>query len=306
MNLTIINAFLEDLLLPAKKDWYLQKILKGEVSLDNGLLEAFPELYEADLTSASIYQNKPAKAKLYAKQAGILSGVSLIPEIIQTLDSQIFFKPVLKDGQSVVTKQEIGFFEGNLYSLLVLERTLLNFVTHLSGVATNTSKFVQAISSTKAKVLDSRKTLPGLRTLQKKAVVDGGGMNHRMGLFDQVLLKNNHIDIFSGENKVIQAVQKVRLKWHTHYPILVECRDLNEVEQALEMEVDRIMLDNMNFDLMTKAVKKIAGKIPVEATGNVNLENILETAQTGVDFISIGGGLTMNSTRLDLSFGLMN
>jgi nicotinate-nucleotide pyrophosphorylase (carboxylating) len=236
----------------------------------------------------------------------VLSGVDLIPEIVQTLDSQITFKPVLKDGQSVQTKQEIGFFEGNLYSLLVLERTLLNFVTHLSGVATTTSKFVQAISTTKAKVLDSRKTLPGLRTLQKKAVVDGGGMNHRMGLFDQVLLKNNHIGIFSGENKVIQAVQKVKQKWHTHYPILVECRDLSEVEQALEMEIDRIMLDNMNFDLMTEAVKKIAGKIPVEATGNVNLENIFQTAKTGVDFISIGGGLTMNSSRLDLSFGLMD
>lgn len=304
MNITILNSFLEDLLLPAKKDWYLQKIFRGEVSLNKGLLEAFPELWEADLTSASIYANKPAKAKLYAKQTGVLSGVSLIPEIIGTLDPKITFIEVLKDGQRVQAKDEIGFFEGSLYSLLVLERTLLNFVTHLSGVATTTSEFVKAISSTKAKVLDSRKTLPGLRIMQKKAVVDGGGINHRMGLFDQVLIKNNHVDIFPGENKVVQAIKKVKQKWHSHYPILVECRDLNEVEQALEMEVDRIMLDNMNFDLMTDAVKKIAGKIPVEATGNVNLENILQIAQTGIDFISIGGSLTMNSHRLDLSLAI--
>jgi nicotinate-nucleotide pyrophosphorylase (carboxylating) len=305
MNLTIINAFLEDLLIPAKKDWYLGKILKQEVPLNYGLLEAFPELYQADLTSSSLYENKVAKAKLYSKQKGALSGISLIPQISKTLDSKITFTQTLNDGDLVQVGSEIGSFEGNLYSLLVLERTLLNFITHLCGVATTTSQFVKKISPTKAKILDSRKTLPGLRLLQKKAVVDGGGVNHRMGLFDQVLLKNNHIDIFSGENKVIQAVQKVRQKWHTHYPILVECRDLNEVEQALEMEVDRIMLDNMNIDLMSQAVKKIAGKVPIEATGNVSLENIFQIAQTGVDYISIGGGLTMNSNRLDLSFKIL-
>jgi len=194
----------------------------------------------------------------------------------------------------------LAFVEGNGIALLAGERTALNFLGRLSGIATMTSRFVDAVAHTNAVILDTRKTAPGFRLLDKYAVRMGGGHNHRMGLYDMVLVKNNHIDAAGGlEN----AVKKIRDAYGSAYQIEVEVRDLDELQKALALEPSRILLDNMDLETMRRAVKVAAGKVPLEASGNVNLNTVREIAETGVDFIS-AGSLTHSAPVLDTSMHL--
>jgi nicotinate-nucleotide pyrophosphorylase (carboxylating) len=181
--------------------------------------------------------------------------------------------------------------------MLAGERTALNFLGRMSGVATLTRKYVDAVAGTGAVILDTRKTAPGARLLDKYAVRMGGGQNHRLGLYDMVLIKDNHID---GAGSISAAVERVRSQWGHKYPIEVEVKDMDELEEALSLEPTRIMLDNMSQEMMRQAVEKAAGRVPLEASGNVSLETVRAIAETGVDYISVGA-LTHSAPVFDVS-----
>ncbi|MCK4956525.1 MAG: carboxylating nicotinate-nucleotide diphosphorylase [Candidatus Cloacimonetes bacterium] len=237
-----------------------------------------------DVTSQAIFGEEEATYKLFAKDDGILCGAELFKDVFLYLDNQIKFKFYFEDGNNIFTGDLIAEISGKVLSILQAERVALNFLSNLSAVATKTNKFVQ-VAAGKCKILDTRKTLPGYRKLQKYAVKCGGGTNHRLGLFDMVMIKDNHHDAAGG---ITKAVDMVRKQWSDRYKIEVETRNLAEVEEALACNVDVIMLDNMSNEQMRECVKVIAGKAQVEASGNMTLERIDAVADTGVDFISIG------------------
>jgi len=260
-----------------------------------------PPSADHDLTSsATIPGDKRLKGVIFAKKPGTIAGLPLAQAVFITLDPEIKFERLRSDGERVKGGDRLAFVEGNGIALLAGERTALNFLGRLSGIATMTSRFVDAVAHTNAVILDTRKTAPGFRLLDKYAVRMGGGHNHRMGLYDMVLVKNNHIDAAGGlEN----AVKKIRDAYGSAYQIEVEVRDLDELQKALALEPSRILLDNMDLETMRRAVKVAAGKVLLEASGNVNLNTVREIAETGVDFIS-AGSLTHSAPVLDTSMHL--
>jgi nicotinate-nucleotide pyrophosphorylase (carboxylating) len=296
--LLLLQAIIEDLCGPDELKVYLEEIIRGGYDVHKGLIKNFPELVERDVTSSALTENKRAVHVIISKEMGVVSGLREAVEIFKIVDPKVKFTPFKEDGEVVKSGDEVAKIEGDLWSLLVGERAALNFLCHLSGIATRTREFVTAVEGTTAKILDTRKTLPGFRVLAKQAVVDGGGMNHRMGLWDMVLIKNNHVDTMGG---IDGAVRAVRDKWDDKFKIEVEVRNLDEVRQAVETKVDRIMLDNMDLEEMEEAVEVVAGACEVEASGNVSLDGVKAIAETGVDFISIGGDLTMSAPRIDFS-----
>jgi nicotinate-nucleotide pyrophosphorylase (carboxylating) len=203
----------------------------------------------------------------------------------------------MKDGSLVEKSQIIAVVQGSGSSLLAGERTALNFLGRMSGIATLTRRFVEAVRGTKAVILDTRKTAPGSRLLDKYAVRMGGGQNHRAGLFDMLLIKDNHVTAAGG---ITPAVQRARQMYEKQYLIEVEVKNLTELNEALGLNVDRIMLDNMDLATMQNAVHMANGRIPLEASGNVSLANVRQIAETGVDFIS-SGALTHSAPSLDIS-----
>ena len=225
----------------------------------------------------------------------------LFRSVFRELDERITFTPQVTDGAKVDTKTIVAFAVGPARALLTGERTALNFLGRMSGIATLTCQFVDAVSGTRAVILDTRKTVPGLRLTDKLAVRIGGGQNHRTGLFDMVLIKDNHID-FAGS--ITAAVKRVR-ESGTKLEIEVETRTLEHVREALALEVERILLDNMSLELMREAVQLTNGRAKLEASGNVSLENVLEVARTGVDFISVGA-LTHSPKVFDVSLEFVN
>jgi nicotinate-nucleotide pyrophosphorylase (carboxylating) len=250
-----------------------------------------------DITTDSIV---PAGAMLggqiVAKQAGVVAGLDLAEMVFQLLDENINFKPAVREGSFVTSGKLLADLSGSARALLTGERTSLNFLGRMSGIATLTRQFVDAVSGTRAKILDTRKTAPGLRLIDKLAVKRGGGDNHRMGLFDMILIKDNHID-FAGS--LVEAVRRVRAT-RTKFEIEVEARDLGQVREALEIGVERILLDNMTTETMRQAVSLNAGQARLEASGNVTLENVRQIAETGVEFISVGA-LTHSARVFDVS-----
>jgi len=296
--LLLLQTIIEDLCDQENLETYLEEIIRGGYDIKKGLINNFPELVEKDVTSAALTKNKKAIHVVTSKELGIISGLKVVGQIFQIIDPEVEFTQFKQDGDKVNQEDEVMQIKGDLWSLLVGERAALNFLCHLSGIATRTNEFVRAVEGTKVKILDTRKTIPGFRVLAKQAVVDGGGMNHRMGLWDMVLVKDNHVDTMGGIQGAVDAVRK---KWGDKYQIEVETRNLDEVEQAVKAKVDRLMLDNMNLEEMAAAVKKVNGSCEVEASGNVGLKQVKEIAETGVDFISIGGELTMSAPRLDFS-----
>jgi nicotinate-nucleotide pyrophosphorylase (carboxylating) len=244
--------------------------------------EDFADL--GDITGEAIFSEEIDSFKLISKDTGILCGIDEFVEVMRSIDDSITFKVFFKDSKKINVGDLIAELSGKVSSILKAERTALNILSHLSGIATKTNKFVIAATE-RSTILDTRKTLPGLRELQKYAVGCGGGKNHRMGLYDMVMIKDNHIDAAGGIDK---AVNKIRSKWGTRFQIEVETRNLNEVKQAVECKADRIMLDNMNNSELSQAVEFIAGRSETEASGNMTLERIPEVAETGVDFISVG------------------
>jgi nicotinate-nucleotide pyrophosphorylase (carboxylating) len=251
-----------------------------------------------DVTTDSIVpQEAVMKGQIVAKQAGTAAGLDLAAAVYQRLDQRVGFEACVYEGAQVNNRQVLARVSGPARALLIGERTALNFLGRMSGIATLTQQFVNAIAGTKAVILDTRKTAPGLRVLDKLAVKRGGGQNHRIGLYDMVLIKDNHID-FAGSLE--EAVRRARSA-AGGLEIEVETRSLEDVSRALEMGVQRILLDNMSAEMMRQAVEMTAGRAKLEASGNVTLANVRQVAETGVDFISIGA-LTHSAKVFDASF----
>jgi len=236
------------------------------------------------------------RGRIIAKQDGVVAGLEIAKQVMLALSQRVIFEAQVEDGSKVTRGTVLANVEGSARALLTGERTALNFLGRMSGIATLTRKFVDAVSGTKVVILDTRKTAPGLRTTDKLAVRLGGGQNHRTGLFDMVLIKDNHID-FAGS--ITAAVERVRASG-TRLEIEVETRSLDNVREALVLGVERILLDNMSIRTMREAVAMCEGRAKLEASGNVTLDNVLEVAGTGVDYISIGA-LTHSPAVFDVS-----
>ena len=247
-------------------------------------------------TDAAIPAASVSAAAMLAKQDLVLAGLDVSRMVFLLLDPNIRFDPLAKDGETITAGKEIARLSGNTRFLLKGERVALNLLQHLSGIATLTARYVEKLSGTKAQVLDTRKTLPGLRELEKYAVRVGGGKNHRMGLYDMILIKDNHI---KAAGSILQAVERAKSA-APDLKVEVETSNLDEVRQALAAKADIIMLDNMPLGMMREAVLLIDRAALVEASGNVTLETIRGIAETGVDYIS-SGSLTHSAPAADIS-----
>jgi nicotinate-nucleotide pyrophosphorylase (carboxylating) len=242
--------------------------------------------------------------KMVAKAAGVIAGLDIarlafaLVAKAQGVSDQIEFAASIEDGQSLAPGDVFVHIRGPGQVLLTAERTALNFLQRMSGIATLTARYVAAVRGSRANILDTRKTAPGLRLLDKQAVALGGGTNHRHGLYDMVLIKENHIAAAGG---IRAAVERVRAQDPRRRPIEVEVQTLDELEEALALDVQQIMLDNMSIPQMAKAVRLVNGRTPLEASGNVSLETVAEIAATGVDYISVGK-LTHSVEAFDVSF----
>jgi nicotinate-nucleotide pyrophosphorylase (carboxylating) len=280
---------------------YLEYLTKDKI--DRFISDALAEdIGDGDHSSlSSIPDNAKNKARLIIKSDGIIAGLSLAEMIFRQVNSDLLVDIKLKDGD-LVKFGDIGLIvEGKAQSILTAERLVLNCMQRMSGIATFTSRLVKKIAHTKAKLLDTRKTTPNFRMMEKWAVVIGGGVNHRYGLFDMIILKDNHVDYAGGIDNAITSAQNYLLEKRKNLKIEVETRSLQEVKQVLEIGgVQRIMLDNMNPQTMKEAVKLINGKFEVEASGGINEGTIVEIAETGVDFISVGA-LTHSIRSMDIS-----
>lgn len=252
-----------------------------------------------DVTSLAILPAEGmGNGRFLAKSAGIVAGLEMMKRVFQQLDERVVVECWKQDGDAVQRGDLIATASGPVRALLGGERVALNFMQRMSGIATLTNQFCQATAGTKAVILDTRKTVPGLRLVDKWAVRLGGGQNHRHGLYDMALIKDNHI---AAAGSITTAVARVRATTTPAFPVEVEVKNLTELQEALALPVDRIMLDNMSLADMAEAVQIANGRIPLEASGNVNLETITAIAQTGVNFISIGA-LTHSVKALDISF----
>jgi nicotinate-nucleotide pyrophosphorylase (carboxylating) len=250
---------------------------------------------------ASIPLGKQGKARLIFKEDGIVGGIELAIQIFKIVDHALKIEVFKKDGD-VVKYGDIGLHVfGSVHSILVSERLVLNCMQRLSGIATITNKIVKKIEVTNAKLLDTRKTTPGLRMFEKWAVTVGGGYNHRFGLYDMIMLKDNHVDYAGGITKAVESTVDYLSKNNLKLAIEVETRNLEEVREALALKaIDRIMFDNFSPELMKDAVKLVNHKKETEASGGITIENVRNYAETGVDFISVGA-LTHSVKSLDIS-----
>jgi nicotinate-nucleotide pyrophosphorylase (carboxylating) len=230
----------------------------------------------------------------------VCCGLPLVTAIISRFTDDCKLMPHCQDGDTIKAGEKLFILSGQQRYLSMAERTILNFMQHLSGIATLTREFVKCVAHTQAKILDTRKTLPGFRHLDKYAVQCGGGVNHRMGLYDAIMIKDNHVDLLGGMEKALNKLPQDILK---RCPVIVEARTIDELSQALthgENKITRLLLDNMNLDELRECVKRCAGKLPTEASGGVNLETVASIAETGVDYISVGM-LTHSAGNVDLS-----
>ncbi len=265
--------------------------------LDNIRCALAEDVGSGDVTTDSIVPPAAkAKVQIVAKQSGVIAGLDVARTVFLQCDDQLVFTSRVGDGSAVSQGQVVVDVYGLARALLTGERTALNFLGRMSGIATLTRQFVEAIAGTRAVILDTRKTAPGLRTIDKLAVKLGGGQNHRHGLYDMVLIKDNHID-YAGSLR--EAVSRVRDSG-TNLEIEVEARSIIEVREALAMKVERILLDNMTPEMMREAVQLNGGAAKLEASGNVTLATVREIAETGVDYISVGA-LTHSPQTFDVS-----
>lgn len=248
-------------------------------------------------TNSIVPEGATMQGQIIAKQAGVVAGLDVAAAVYYMLDERVQFKAFTVEGEQVTNRQMLATVSGPARALLTGERTALNFLGRMSGIATLTRQFMDAIADTKAVILDTRKTAPGLRAFDKLAVRRGGGQNHRVGLYDMVLIKDNHID-FAGSLPAAVALARAGAQG---LEIEVEARTLDEVAAALALGVERILLDNMTPEMMRDAVKMNKGQAKLEASGNVTLENVRRVAETGVDFISTGA-LTHSVKVFDVSF----
>jgi nicotinate-nucleotide pyrophosphorylase (carboxylating) len=260
------------------------------------------DLGDGDHSALScIPENARSKAKLLVKESGIIAGLEVAQMVAHEVDPTLAINLLKKDGEWVNSGDIAFFIEGNSRSLLSAERIILNLMQRMSGIATQTHRISQLISHTKCKVLDTRKTVPGLRAFDKWAVKIGGGVNHRFGLFDMIMIKDNHADYAGGLANAIQNCKNYLQQTGKDLLIEVETRNLEEIEVALQSGgIHRIMFDNFDFETMKKAVQRVNGLCETEASGGITEENVVQYAETGVDFVSMGC-LTHTVRNLDLS-----
>lgn len=270
-----------------------------EAIIDNALRE---DIGSGDITTESLFDGKiECRAAIIAKEAGILCGVDIAKMVFEKLDNSLDWLKKKSDGDKLQFKDVIVEISGNQNHILTAERLALNILQRMSGISTLTSLYVEKVKGTGVKILDTRKTVPGLRSLGKYAVTVGGGYNHRYGLFDGVMIKDNHIKLAGS---ISEAVKKVRDKLKDKFEIEVETQNLDQVREAVLVNADIIMLDNMSVDEMKSAVEIINGRAKIEASGGINLETVREVAETGVDFISVGA-LTHSARALDISLDML-
>lgn len=253
-------------------------------------------------TLCCIPENAMGKSKLLIKEEGILAGVEMAQRIFKDFDPNLKMEIFIKDG-TAVKPEDIAFtVEGKVRSLLQTERLMLNVMQRMSGIATVTNKYVKRLEGLHTRILDTRKTTPGLRMIEKAAVKIGGGVNHRIGLFDMILLKDNHIDFAGGIEKAITRAKEYLKEKGKDLKIEIEVRNMDELEEVMRIGgIDRIMLDNFTPELTRKAVKRIGGKYETESSGGITFDTIRDYAECGVDFISVGA-LTHSVKGLDMSF----
>lgn len=254
------------------------------------------DIGDGDITANLLDDDAIAIATVECNETCTICGIDWFEEVYSQLDDQIHIEWNIDDGDSVEANTELCTLSGSAKNLLTGERTALNFIQLLSATATLSAKYAKAIGDCKTKILDTRKTIPGLRLAQKYAVACGGCENHRMGLYDSILIKENHITALGDIHK---TVNEARFN-NPGVAIVVEVEDIRELESALNANIDRILLDNFSIDRIKEAVNKSKGKIPLEASGGISLENIQDIAKTGVDYISIGA-LTKNIQAIDMS-----
>lgn len=274
------------MILPA---FYVDDVIKNAIKEDINYID--------EATAFVIPEDSVTSARFVSKADGVLCGIEIAARVFTLLDPKVEVELLKKDGDEIKKGDLIARFKGKTQSLLMGERTALNLVQHLSGVATQTHTAVKLVEGTGVSIADTRKTLPGLRAMQKYAVMCGGGKNHRFNLSDAAMLKDNHIDAGGG---ILKTVEKLRRHIGHTVKIEVETRTLDEVKEAVEAKADIIMLDNMTADETAECVKYINGRALTEASGNITLENIREKAQCGVDLISMGS-LTHSVTAFDIS-----
>jgi nicotinate-nucleotide pyrophosphorylase [carboxylating] (EC 2.4.2.19) len=256
------------------------------------------DIGDGDITTNNLIpENSVAKASMTAKADGVIAGLPIAEKVFKKLDPNLIWKPLVKDGDTIEKGQVIVEMQGSFRALLTGERLALNLMQRMSGIASETAKYVAEVKHTNVQILDTRKTVPGLRTLDKYSVKIGGGTNHRIGLYDLVMIKDNHIKVAGG---IAPAVEQIRKSIPNHIKVEVETTNIKEVQEALSAGADIIMLDNMSNEAMTEAVQLVNGKAKTEASGNMNLERLKGVAETGVDFISIGA-LTHSVKALDIS-----
>ncbi|NPA13007.1 MAG: carboxylating nicotinate-nucleotide diphosphorylase [Aquificae bacterium] len=255
------------------------------------------DIYYQDITTDNLAVDREITAQIIAKEEGILAGIDIAEVVFKTIDPQLTFTKYLDDGSVIQKGQVIAKITGKGKAILKGERVALNLLQRLSGIATNTKRFVNRIKHTKAKLLDTRKTTPGLRAFEKYAVRVGGAYNHRFGLFDMAMVKDNHIALAGG---LKQAVEDIRQKISPMAKLEVEVSSIDMLKEALQLNVDVIMLDNFSVEDVQRAVEITKGKKQLEASGNITIDNIKQYAETGVDFIS-SGALIHSARWLDIS-----
>jgi nicotinate-nucleotide pyrophosphorylase (carboxylating) len=277
-----------------------------DYTLDPRILEVIRRALDEDIGSGDETSNSiippdaPMRGQIIAKQAGVIAGLDVAQAGYALFDPRVHFEDLVEEGARVADRQVVARVQGAARSLLTVERTALNFLGRMSGIATLTRQFVEAVAGTKARILDTRKTAPGLRLVDKLAVARGGGSNHRIGLYDMILIKDNHVDLAGS---VGEAFRRARAAGGS-LEIEIEARSLDEVGEALAVGARRILLDNMSLEGLRQAVALVKGRARLEASGNVTLENVRAIAETGVDDISVGS-LTHSAGGLDVSLELM-
>ena len=272
---------------------YVEELIELAIKEDIG---------DGDHTSlCCIPKEERGRMRLLCKQEGIIAGIEVAKMVTERLDAEVKFEQILNDGDRVKVGDVAFYVEGNLQSLLRAERILLNIMQRMSGVATQTAVYADRIADLHTKVLDTRKTTPGMRVLEKMAVKMGGGENHRIGLFDMILLKDNHIDFAGGVAKAVTGAKEYLKAKGKNIPIECEVRSLEDIKEVFAAGgVDRIMFDNFSPEMTAEAVRKVAGRCQTESSGGITLETLRDYALTGVDYISVGA-LTHQIKSLDMS-----
>lgn len=280
----------------------MYSIIPEQYLLNHIKLALEEDVRDGDHSSlACISKTTTDKAKLVAKQDGIICGIEIAKRVYSLVDNTIVFTPLMQDGDRISRGDIVFRVEGPAIGILTAERTALNYMQRLSGIATTTNQYVEIIKGTNAKLLDTRKTTPSMRLFEKYAVKVGGGYNHRIGLFDMIMLKDNHIDFAGGIEQAIRKSRQYLRDINKDLKIEIEVRSMEELQKVMSVgQVDRIMLDNFTPKLTLEALKLIGGKYETESSGGINEDTILSFAKTGVDYISVGS-LTHQIKSLDLS-----